>query len=456
MDVEKREFPRLAVNVLTRMSCNFSTNMNSEVITTIDLSSCGLGFESKKIYPMFSKCTLSFKFEPSNIYVDVEGNVVRREFHQSSGSYRYGIKFNSSDNDRLLCLINVMSSNQKMIEESDLLKYLNNSKIGEVTRFFVDARNFVQGVLRAYNRHRLAEIDVQMCQEEIDGLCDEIVIRGSRLCSSIKDVVTVQKIKNVFRAITGNTIYKSKLFHRAIHKPNKYPLDFTMLQMLKDKEPLSEGVGYYLDKYFISNIRKELFCWQNEYIFDTVFNFVGKLEGDVNILKLGCGLCKDVEKFMLALGNIDKNISIELIDQDSESFEYMRSFVKSNSPKVDVKLRGEYIIDLIKNPEQNVISLNRQDIICSIGVSEYLPDLFLSRLIRFCFLALKPHGKLLFGFSNVKNYNHECFDWYCDWHLLFRDKGYANNIVREALKGAEYSLEIKEDEGVCFFVVDKK
>ena len=119
--------------------------------------------------------------------------------------------------------------------------------------------------------------------------------------------------------------------------------------------------------------------------------------------------------------------------------------------------RRDNVLDFYRNPDKYRKIFKKQDLIYSIGLADYIPDLIFGGIVKFCFSFLKKNGSLVIAHKNVKTHKSLASDWFCNWHFYPRSEEDVEKIIVEHLKGDKFTLKIDREktEHIFFLSIHK-
>jgi len=292
---------------------------------------------------------------------------------------------------------------------------------------------------------------------EITQITDETIAKGKQLEHTIGHKVTIKKIKEVFRTLVGNWAYKGIIVKRGFEKPRGYPGDYKILEWIYDNVPLSKGPGLYYDTHFLDNEYAAAVRNRKDKMKEILANFVERSNlKAIRILNIACGSCRELKQLFT-----DKNfkptqkIEFNLVDQDEEALGFCKGFLK-NSPRIAFNFLQQNVFDYIKNGNKYSEILGKQDLVYSIGLTDYLPDRVLKSLLLFFFNLLEPGGQLIIAHKDIDKCNSAIPDWFCDWTFYPRNENDLLNLIDKAgLRDFKVTVE-REPSKVIFFVTISK
>jgi len=283
---------------------------------------------------------------------------------------------------------------------------------------------------------------VYICKEFEQGVKDKNIIRNARI---------------EFREKTNPMLSKSYCINRARTWPQGQQGDYKTLEYAYKNTPLSEGLGYYLDLYFL-----------NVDIAHAVRNRIIKLEDILrdemlkrqqpSILNIACGSCREVFELAPVIEKSGAKFTCIDLDNDALSFAANRLSYTNISPLISnqVKLRKYNALRMFDH-ELNMSEFGKQDIIYSVGFFDYLRSDFLANMFQALYKSLNPGGILITSFKDASRYRHQDYHWIVDWDgFLQRTEEDFRSIFFEAQIPFSAISEMREESGVIVFYVITK
>jgi len=218
---------------------------------------------------------------------------------------------------------------------------------------------------------------------------------------------------------------------------------------------LSDGLGYYLDKYCLAS---DLGVGVRERIEKLRELLKQELAGMRNpkVLDVACGSCREV--FELAQEIKASGARFTCVDLDPGALDFARDRLGY------VGLLAEHVELMVYNAlrmfdhETVVTEFGMQDIIYSVGYFDYLPDDFLVKLLRSLYMVLNPGGKLIASFKDTNRYRPQIHHWLVDWDgFLQRTQADFDRLLCQAeIPYKAISMSRVESGAILFYTVTKK
>ena len=268
------------------------------------------------------------------------------------------------------------------------------------------------------------------------------------------DTETITSAQVEFREKTNKYFLKSHFMNRARTWPQGYPGDYKTLEDTYRNSPMSNGIGYYLDRHFLSTalgvaVRERLSTLSN-----LLQNELSR-RSRPKVLNVACGSCRELIE--VAPEVKQSGAMLTCIDFDTDALSFAANRLAYTGIAQEQMLFRKYNALKMVNHERNLKEFGTQDIIYSTGFFDYVEDDVLVRLLSSAYQLLNPGGVLIASFKDSRRYRTQEYHWFVDWHgflqrteddmrLLF-DKA---EIPRTALK------DLRVNSGVILFFTATK
>jgi hypothetical protein len=277
---------------------------------------------------------------------------------------------------------------------------------------------------------------------------NEAILRSMKECSRLEttivgDPVLLKDVQQRYREEIAEWFDQSWFMHRAKTKPRGYPGDHEILTGIYDRKPKSLGIGGFLDLYFLNTtlaraVRGRLLAAKMFLIQE-----VGRRRGDVSILNVACGPCR--EFFDGFLHRPECQIRITCVDSDQQALEYVQAHVMSIQVDLPIMECACYNALRMSAAKHNIRKFGRRDIIYSVGLFDYIPDGYLISLLRGLRESLNRDGVLYVAFKDADRYDKTEYHWLVDWYFFQRSEADCRDLCRQA-GFDEDALEMTRDE----------
>ncbi len=257
-----------------------------------------------------------------------------------------------------------------------------------------------------------------------------------------------------FREKTHRFFMKSYLMNHARIWPLGYPGDFKMLEAVYRNQALSDGIGYFLDRYFLSTTLAEGVRSRLSLLRELLRK---ELESrrTPKVLDIACGSCREI--FDLAPEIQQSGAEVVCIDQDGDALDYVLSRLSGFDILPQLNLRKYNAARLISH-ERNLKEFGPQDLIYSTGLFDYLTDDLLVRLLGALYELLQNDGKLICAFKDAARYRTQDYHWLVDWDAFYqRTTQEVRNLLKKAAIPDDGVTTLRDRTGVMeFYVVTKQ
>lgn len=387
--------------------------------TTIDISNAGIGIKTD--YPLKPGYMLWF-----NGGIEQEAGIVRWCIH-SENNYRAGIRLDRECIKHIELLDKKTEAYMEQLREFELRCLQPNANKEKL----LDELIFIN------------ESIIQACAEFEEAVgYDENLIKSSQIA---------------FRERTNSILSKSYCINRTRTWPQGYQGDYKTLEGLYRNTPLSDGIGYYLDKYMLSlplgvAVRGRIVKLR-ELLKEEIIN-----RQKPKVLDIACGSCREV--FELVPEIESSGAKFICIDLDSDALDFAADRLSYTSLSLllsnQIEFRKYNALRLF-DYELAMSDFGKQDIIYSVGFFDYLPSDFLVRIFETLYNLLNPGGRLIAAFKDANRYRHHLFHWIVDWDgFLQRNEEEFRTIMYDAGIPRSAISETREETGIIIFYIITK
>jgi SAM-dependent methyltransferase len=276
----------------------------------------------------------------------------------------------------------------------------------------------------------------------------------AQLEREIKNPLDIKNAQVYFREKTHPILSKGYFINRARTWPNGHQGDYMTLELAYKNMPMSQGIGYYLDKYMLSN---EITMGVRDRIVKMRELLKDELIGrrDLKVLDVACGSCREV--FELASEIKSSGSKFTCIDLDSNALDFALdrfAYAGLSSDQADVV---QYNALRMFDNEMAQAEFGMQDVIYNIGFFDYLPNDFLVKLLSSLYMMLNPGGKLIASFKDANRYRSDIFHWLVDWDgFLQRTESDFERVLRDAnIPDDAVSMTRVDSGSIVFYVATK-
>jgi extracellular factor (EF) 3-hydroxypalmitic acid methyl ester biosynthesis protein len=279
------------------------------------------------------------------------------------------------------------------------------------------------------------------------------------VCRNLEDVAGVRSdlVKSKqewFRREADPYFSQSHFINHAITWPRGYPGDYEVLEGLYRNMPLSSGIGYLLDLFFLNTTLavavKERLTTLREMLRRELM-----MRSRPRVLDIACGSCREVFETAPEIGS--SGAEFTCIDFDSDSLSFSSDRLSYTNVLNQIIFR-KYNAIRMTNHERNVKEFDYQDIIYSTGLFDYLTNHILVRMIRALYKLTNPGGKIISSFKDCNRYRSQLYHWVTEWDAFYqRTEKDCMRLFEEAGIPDRELMMLRERSGVIvFFVIAKR
>ncbi|NPA95750.1 MAG: cyclic nucleotide-binding domain-containing protein [Thermodesulfobacteria bacterium] len=313
--------------------------------------------------------------------------------------------------------------------------------------------------------------DIQMIDEE--DIFDTCYPRVKALIDEFDAYIELLSRRNVFDEEFLNYVWgyvfkeifpyfmRSRFAQRAYFKPKGYAGDFLMMEAIYRNEPDGEGpLGLLIDRYCLDTPparavrerRRLLSGLIEDEVRSKLVRGTYSANDKIRIMNLACGSNRELFDF---LARFDRTEVIEAlcIDADKDALTYTAMEVNVFPHLAGIKLMQENVVKWAIGRSKH--DFEKQDIIYSAGLTDYLDDRLFTRLVKRAWEYLKPGGILILSNFSINNPNKAWMDHILQWKLIHRSESDMKRLFQAGGFGGQVDV-FHEKEGVNLFAVGRK
>ncbi len=267
-----------------------------------------------------------------------------------------------------------------------------------------------------------------------------------------RDVLKEARIR--FHEKTNPILSKSYSINRARTWPQGYQGDYKTLEVIYRNSPMSEEIGYYLDRYALSStlavaVRERIVKLQ-EILREELIT-----RESPNVLDIACGSCREILGLVPEIERSEAKFTCVDLDSDALNFAMDRLSYTDISPEHIHFFK--YNALRMFDHELNMEEFGMQDIIYSVGYFDYLSDDFLVKMLNALYMLLRPGGKLIAAFKDRDCYRYQDYHWFVNWDgFLQRNEDEFDRLFNQAGIPESALLKAREKTGVIIFYIATK
>jgi extracellular factor (EF) 3-hydroxypalmitic acid methyl ester biosynthesis protein len=313
---------------------------------------------------------------------------------------------------------------------------------------------YVEELRTIERRIASGEVEEDAVLREIVDLNDSVLKVCARFEAEVKDENVIKATRSYFRKRTHTILSKSYFLNRSRTWPQGYQGDYQTIEVIYRNTPMSDGLGYYLDRYALSSALADAVRGRLEKLTELLQAELSARQ-DPKVLDIACGSCREISNLIPEIRTSGASVKCIDLDPDALDFAMNRlSFADLSPNSVSfIKYNALRLFDLdIAHAE-----FGPQDIIYSVGYFDYLPDDFLVKMLRSLYQLLNKGGRLIAAFKDAERYKAEEHHWIGDWDgFLQRTVKDFERIFEEAGIPADKMTMTRDRTGVIVFYSSTK
>ncbi len=237
---------------------------------------------------------------------------------------------------------------------------------------------------------------------------------------------------------------------RFYSKPRGYAGDFLAIDMIYANQPRGAGrIGPLVDRLFLDTPPARAVRNRRALLAAEIVATVrSKAPEPARVTCLASGPAREVFDAFAAI-EAPEGLFATLLDIDPQALALVEQELDRQRLGPQVTLVHENLIALFLGRGKTV--LEPQDLIYSIGVTDYLPDRLLVKLLDFCARSLAPGGRVLIGNFHPRNAAREFMDHVLEWNLIHRTEDDMNRLFAASEFRRPCRRIVFEAEGIDLF-----
>lgn len=422
---------------------------------SVNLSEGGLGLSLDSKVELLSPLFLEFSL--LNLPLRLRGEVMWGKI-LDNGRYYCGARFLNKEKFHDSILKRFLFTNDEYILQ--LIKNLPELERGlseKIEYFFrSDVKGFIENLIKLERMIKDKNIPENYILNELTNASSELLKKGGELEEAIKDKALMKKIKLDFRSLVDYWVCKSNIIRLSLKESYGYSGNYVVLETIYDNIPISGGLGFYYDKSFLNTPYVVAVRNRKEKMKGFLTAFLQKSGLSlVNILNLGSGPCREIIELLPHI-DIKKRLRFTCVDFDENAINFAKDRLRLLPENIEVEFIRENILNMIQFKGQTLIA-DKQDLIYSIGLTDYLTDEVLKRVISFCLSRLSPKGMFIIAHKDRDKNIALAPDWFCDWVFQPRDIDSLIKLVNDAgIKDLTIDVDWEESKKIFFLILTRR
>lgn len=284
----------------------------------------------------------------------------------------------------------------------------------------------------------------------------QIIKISEQLIPENKDLAP-EKLKEQqleFKQYIGDLFGKSYFFKRATTWPRGYAGDFeTLEKVYQGVYSANEGIGLYLDNYFITNELARGIRERKRVLGNLILEELKNRAKNQRILNIACGSSREIFDIGKQINQYEA--AITFLDHDKDAVAYSKQLMSNEGINVDNFEFLKFNALNLVSEEDTKSNFGSRDIIYSAGLFDYIRTDVLKKMIASLYSLLEPGGVLIAPFKDKNNYSVYDYHWLLDWSYFFqRSVGEVEDILEDATK-SKVEIIKTESPAINFFLIRK-
>jgi len=294
-------------------------------------------------------------------------------------------------------------------------------------------------------------------QKEFDHITTQILLKGYCLEELLADAGASDKIKNGFRGLIGSWLYRSEILKDISGIASGRGDRHRFLDIIYENKLLSEGLGRYIDNYFLRSPYAVAMRLRKEKIKELLLGIIKESSaGHLSILSMGCGKCREIWELSPELKS-DKKLIFTCVDYDDLLLDASKKTLVMSAPN-NVKFRfvNAASQDMAANGD-TARYIGEHDVIYSLGLIDYLEDNTLKHLIQLLYGCLRKNGTMIITHKNKeKTFPPLTPDWLCGWRSIPRSIDDIAGLLRKAgIPDTSITTKSDDFQYIRYFIITK-
>jgi extracellular factor (EF) 3-hydroxypalmitic acid methyl ester biosynthesis protein len=239
---------------------------------------------------------------------------------------------------------------------------------------------------------------------------------------------------------------QSWFMRRALTKPRGYPGDYELLSAIYDRAARSPGIGGYLDRFFLKTALGRAVPARMLALRQFLLEELDQRQGDVSILNVACGSCREYAPYFRPTNH--RVIRLTCIDNDPEALAFVDATVGHSIRETMSLSLVRYNALRMTSARATAKQFGRPDIIYSVGLCDYIPDVYLVPILRGWRELVHESGVVYVAFKDSRMYGTQEYQWLVDWYFYQRTEEECRLLFEKAGYNPEGLAERRDSTGI--------
>ena len=236
---------------------------------------------------------------------------------------------------------------------------------------------------------------------------------------------------------------------RLYSKPRGYAGDFLTIEMIYRNRSAGRGrIGPLLDRCFLRSPIAKALRNRRALLTRALMRTVEAKDGAAHVTSLACGPAQEMFDVFQQLGD-RRGLQASLVDIDLQALAYVADLRDKARLQNRINLINANLVYLALGRQK--LELKDQDLIYSIGLTDYFNDKFVVKLLDWIHGRLRPGGTVILGNLHPNNYCKEVMDYVLEWRLVHRSEEDMHRLFTYSAFARSCTRIEFEDEGISLF-----
>jgi hypothetical protein len=228
--------------------------------------------------------------------------------------------------------------------------------------------------------------------------------------------------------------HESYSVYHSFNNPLGYHGDYLLISHIYGNRPCGNSIlGLLIDKAILHYPEFQSVRKRYKILSDKILQIAEEHDDDIDVTCLASGPAEEIRHVLDTMDTaILSRLQINLIDDDEYALAYSKEKI-TNHPRFNDLRNINYIhanIVYILSGKQK-LDLQQQDLIYSLGMTDYFKDATYIRLVRWVFAHLKLNGIVSFGNIKPDTIGQPFMQIFMDWKLIARSEPELQNIFKK-------------------------
>jgi SAM-dependent methyltransferase len=244
----------------------------------------------------------------------------------------------------------------------------------------------------------------------------------------------------------------SQSAERWCSKPRGYAGDYLTIAQLYENIPQGTGrIGPLLDRCFLNvaaahAVRNRRGLLARE--IQSAIDGASRTSSPARVTSLACGPAQELFDVYDTL--VDPSVlRSTLIDMDWQALAHVAERRDQRHLKTQMSLVNENLVYAATG--RRALDLRDQDLVYSIGLTDYFSDDFVVKLMTFVHQTLRPGGRIVLGNFHPRNTTRALLDHVFDWRLIHRTEEDMDRLFRASAFRRGCTRVVFEEQGINLF-----